>query len=137
MKALNQKSTEIFLKLIDLLEKQGEENHIKIDNTNGSFMPLSFEKLNELVFFKFPAVRFAMAHYFELNGDLVPDPDMTFIYVPEKKQVFAASIQNQFYYREGIYQDDNGVWKYRPIEQADEANFAMVWLHNIKEQQGI
>ncbi len=136
MKSINQKSAEIFNKLVGLLD---EEGHVKIDNTDGVFMYVSFEKLTDTTFVGRPASIYAMAHYFEMNGDLVPDPDMTFIALKEQpEKIYPATFQNAIKYTDAIYTDDKrGVWRINEMLQHDLAHFANIWLKNIKEQQGI
>lgn len=134
MNALNKKASAIFLKLIELLEKS-DKDHMKLDSGSG-YMPLSFEKLGEVNICNRQAINIAMAHYFKMNGDLVPDPDMTFFYFPETKQVFPATFQNQLYYKESMYWNGK-TWMFNDKEQKDQADFANKWLNNIKIQQGI
>lgn len=136
MKTLNKNASKVFLKLVEL-SKKSENNHVKLDNAKGAFMALSFEKLHDFNFGEHPSTKFAMAHYFKQNGDLVPDPDMTFILVHSNKKIFSASYQDQFNYREAIFQDDSGKWKVNEKELNDETAFANIWLKNIKEQQNL
>lgn len=69
--------------------------------------------------------RIAMAHYYELNGDLMADPDMEFTVDNENKTLMAESYQQdnlQFYERV----DEN------PVIANDQNSFAREWLQNIK-----
>jgi len=111
------------------------ESHIKIDNSEGVFMSLSFELLSDINFNGVVAKIYAMAHYYQQNGDLVPDPDMTFIQLVDTPDViYPASMTNTFGYKEGIW-NDNGKWVMDVKEQADQTSFANMWLKNINEQQ--
>ena len=135
MKSINKTSAAIFQKLIALM---GEEGHLKLDNAKGAFIYLAFEKLYPTDFVGRSATVYSMAHYYVLEGDLVPDPDMTFIALNEQpEQVYPMSFQNALTYTEALYQDDNKVWKIKTSSQADLALFANTWLKNIKYQQGI
>ena len=135
MKSINKTSAAIFQKLIALM---GEEGHLKLDNAKGAFMYLAFEKLYPTDFVGRSATVYSMAHYYVLEGDLVPDPDMTFIALTEQpEKVYPMTFQNALTYTEALYQDDNKVWKIKTSSQADLASFANSWLKNIKYQQDI
>ena len=135
MKSINKTSAAIFQKLIALM---GEEGHLKLDNAKGAYMYLAFEKLYPTDFVGRSATVYSMAHYYVLEGDLVPDPDMTFIALNEQpQQVYPMTFQNALTYTEALYQDDNKVWKIKTTSQADLASFANTWLKNIKFQQDI
>ena len=135
MKSINKTSAAIFQRLISLM---GEEGHLKLDNAKGAYMYLAFEKLYPTNFVGRSATVYSMAHYYLQEGDLVPDPDMTFIALTEQpEQVYPMTFQNALTYTEALYQDDNKVWKIKTSSQADLALFANTWLKNIKYQQGI
>ena len=77
-------------------------------------------------------LRIALHHSFELNGDLVPDPDMTVrIYLLEGwKKAEALSYQDQFCYRE-VYPAPNLV----NVQAKKELNqFLVRWLKNCVDQ---
>lgn len=132
MKQLNKTAAIIFNHLVSIL---GEKDHIKIDNSNGTFMPLSFEHLHNKDLMGQEAKVYAMAHYFEQNGDLVPDPDMTFIQLVKSPDIiYPASITTQFGHRQSLWKEDGG-WRINRREQADQASFANQWLVNIRDQQ--
>ena len=98
-------------------------------------MYLSFEKLD---FVGRPATVYSMSHYFEQEGDLVPDPDMTFIAPKDKPESFyPATFQNMLSYTEALYKNDKDVWVINNSKQADITYFANTWLKNIKYQQGL
>lgn len=70
-------------------------------------------------------VRIALAHYFKMNGDSVPDPDMEFEIDVRDKTVSARSFQNQFNYTSAEQDVD--------IDQSivNELNqFALMWFQN-------
>jgi len=101
-------------------------------------MYLSFEKLYECDFVGRPATVYSMSHYFEQEGDLVPDPDMTFIAPKDKPESFyPATFQNMLSYTEALYKNDKDVWVINNSKQADITYFANTWLKNIKYQQGL
>lgn len=80
---------------------------------------------------------FSVAHYYEQNGDLMKDPDMTFLrgvdgeYYPLSYQQDGLGI-----YQDAVEWDDNGNIKgFRPKIQADMVSFANDWMGNIRDQQ--
>ncbi|MGC9329863.1 MAG: DUF6908 domain-containing protein [Candidatus Hinthialibacter sp.] len=135
MKALNVKSTQIFESLYQLAKEDG---HIRIDN-NPSFMPVSVEiiqitDIGDVV---------SVAHYGEQNGDLMSDPEMTFLRTP-KGNVVPMSYCNHYLgvYRESVriterIEDGKQQVTYNPVRQAEHAQFANKWMRNIKEQQNL
>lgn len=132
MKPINKTAAIIFDHLVSLLNG---ENHIKIDNSNGIFMPLSFEFLHDTDLMGQDAKIFAMAHYYEMNGDLIADPDMTFIQLIKSPEiVYPASITTQFGHRQSVWKEGKE-WKINRREQADQTSFANQWLLNIRDQQ--
>lgn len=136
MKKINQKATKVFNKLIELMDGK---DYLKLDNSDGSFMPLSIERLSTGISFGPIQIDiFSLTHYFKQNGDLVPDPDMSFaVSQSNKNSIWALSYQDQFGYQEGVFQDSNSVWKINKHIQRDHTSFASMWLQNIKQQQNI
>ncbi len=126
MKPLNKTATQTFLKIIE-----GLEEHKKIDAKAG-FMPLHVEKLytDEI------GDIFSFAHYYKQNGDMMKDPDMEFI-LTKSGQVFPKMFQMDAppIYEESIFFDEQ--WKVKPAQQRQHAQFANMWLKNIKVQQNI
>lgn len=133
MKGLDTNATEIFVHLAEMANNN--EGHIKINN-NASFMAVTVERLYDFSFGRHKAIMYSIAHYGELNGDLMADPEMTFIFVPAIKKTYPASFTNHYagLYQEGIF-EDNGTWKISNRLQHDQAIFANTWMVNIKEQQ--
>jgi hypothetical protein len=99
----------------------------KISNSD-TYMPVSVNRLSEKLF--------SVTHYYEQNGDLVPDPDMTFYTPDEGQSWFACSFQNAMTYNEAVVFDRNGEpEKYNRHLQADMTRFANTWMGNIRAQQ--
>lgn len=136
MKALNHRATLIFKTLISSLK----EGYVKIDNASGTFMPVSFERLETVSgLMGVNMDLYSLAHYYEQNGDLIADPEMTFFVYDNDKNfmVFPASYRQDGL---GIYQEsifNNGSWKVSPKMQTDHTVFANMWLNNIKNQQNV
>ena len=126
MRRLNKQATRIFDKITEDMDSTGYK---KIDNTNGAFMPLVVEKLATYDM----GTTFSLCHYFKQNGDLCQDPEMVFIRLND-----GAVIPMMFQQYPGIYQESivyNNGWKIKKRMQSDHAQFANMWLKNIKEQQ--
>ena len=135
MKKLNKKAALVFNTLIS---KMNGEQHLKIDNTDGVFMPITIEKLqSEIMIVDMLVDIYSLAHYFQMNGDLVPDPDMTFAVSKVLDNfIVPMTFQDMYNYNEGIF-IVNGTWKINKRYQHDHAAFAGQWLINIKNQQNL
>lgn len=136
MKTLNKTATKIFLALVEMAKKS-ENNHIKIDNTEGTFMPLSIEKIGEIEGYEC----FSMAHYGEQMGDLMADPEMCFLLAQNKNEsiVIPYSFRNDYMGvdRMDILIENNTIKGIRKKAIADNVAFANMWIKNIKNQQNI
>ena len=110
--------------LVDLgiVEKMAETDWIKVENE--PYMPLNVE----LLYQEGSKVVIAMGHYFEQNGDLVPDPDMEVEIDTAEKTARALHFQNQFTYQ-SVKEE------YNPDLQRSLNLFLMDWL-NILHHSG-
>ena len=140
MKTLNPVASTAFLALINLMK---EEQHLKLNNAPGSYMPVIIEFLYHTTMKDKPMKIYSLSHYYEQNGDLVPDPDMTFAVLnalpthPEDlPQIYPLTFQNAIKYDEAVFPEE-GIWKVYPKLQADLTDFADLWLTNIKHQQNL
>jgi hypothetical protein len=102
----------------------------KIDRGLG-FMPVHVECLQRTGL----GVHFSVAHYFESNGDLVPDPDVVFVRTADGWS--PISFQNSIAYRVAVHFHDDGTIEVDEREQADLVSFCNQWMRNIREQQGL
>jgi len=101
----------------------------KYDDSPGIFQPLCVDRIGEN--------QWALAHYFEMNGDLVPDPDMVF-HKTENGDWFPVHFQNQFIFHYCLDFDAEGkINKVKPNLLRDLISFSTMWMKNIKEQQNI
>jgi len=130
MKAVNKQAAKVLDKLVE-----GVNGSVKkVDNRPGDFMAVSIERLWDSDHF----ACFAVAHYYEQNGDLMADPSMEFI------RDKAGNYYPTFYRQdnlglsqESVIFDGYQIKGYRPAWQKDQAVFAGLWMKNIKMQQGI
>lgn len=133
MKYLNKKATKTMNKLISMLEN----GHCKIDNSNGAFMPVVIEKLYDVNNKLFKGTVYSVAHYFEQNGDLCCDPDVTFLEMNGYYIPMTFEQQGELpIYQKAIMQDDDGTWKIQIKAQKSITSFCnTIWFKNIKQQQ--
>jgi hypothetical protein len=127
VKSLNGRATKIFKTLVRGLEP-GAARYV--DNAKGTFMRVAIDCLAQGLF--------AVAHRFEQNGDLCPDPDVEF-YVSPSGDVFPTAI-DQFaapYKRYVEVVEGGGTWRWTGAErgQADLVEFCNMWMKNIEDQQ--
>ena len=148
MKNLNQNSTKIAVKLLELLINAGSDSLVINNNgENSGIMSVHLEKREPIIFISNgkATIReiFSVAHYFEQNGDLMSDPYMEFTVgddIEGNKIVIPILFhQDQPYvYQDAITRDENGSFKgYYPKMQKDITVFANMWMKNISFQQGI
>jgi len=139
MKTLNPNSTRLFCQLI---EKMQGRDHLKIENE--PFMPLTIEKLDEKNGLRGQAKTslYSLAHYYTLNGDLMSDPEMTFLLLePENAGEEICIYPRSFAQSDmGIYEESlififPGVMQIHENMQFQHTEFADVWLGNIRDQK--
>ena len=76
------------------------------------------------------SLRVSLAHYYEVGGDLVPDPDMELKVMPKTKMAEALSYQDAFVHRE-VYPEPE---KVNVAVKADLNAFLDQWLSNLLDQ---
>lgn len=125
-------ATTNFKMLIPFVEaaEKNEDCHAKF--VSGGYMPFSVEYLG---YEHHGAPVFALAHYGELNGDLMADPDMTVAVDEKAGTVEPLTYQNDYV---GIYQavyvtrDGHELW--RPALRTHLDNFLWDWLKTLNNQ---
>ncbi len=84
---------------------------------------------------------YAVAHRFEMNGDLVPDPDVEFFVVmPDGggPVVYPTAIDQAMGYRRHVRFEKGPLPTHlNKRGQADLAVFCGTWFKNIRQQQGV
>ncbi|MFA5575348.1 MAG: hypothetical protein WC994_09910 [Brumimicrobium sp.] len=134
---LNLIPSAIFAQIVAKVEET-ENKHLKFDNSSRAFMPLSVEFLQDVVLFGEKTAKiFSFSHYYKQNGDLVPDPDMTFLFFYSENQpiVLPCTFQDNRIYQEAIFMGDAKKWQVNVKLAKSLASFSNIWLKNIKEQQ--
>lgn len=127
MEKLDDKATEILEKLLDL--RIGT-----IDRSDGAYMPVHIEIIGRTEYCDF----ISLAHYGELNGDSMRDPEMIFALHRKSRRFIPCYYRNDYMGVEqySIRRTDDGILLNRRL-QADHTAFANQWLRNIAAQQCI
>lgn len=124
----------IYQRLLKLIP--GLPDHIKAGRTTGKshlsdgMMDLHFDYLgkdhngNYLI---------ALSHYYEQNGDLIPDPDMQIRVLPDLKAAEALTFQDAFRFRE-IYAEEDGKQLVDLNAKKSLNQFLKFWLGNLLQQ---
>ncbi len=137
MKSLNSKATQIIQKLYGSMSdpkyRQDEDgNYAKIAN-NPNLMPVVVEKVGHLTGY---GEIISIAHYGEQNGDLMADPEMTFVIVDG--EYFPITFRNDYValYQEVFDYNEDGSPEAIDIKlQSELTSFANTWMNSIQEQQ--
>lgn len=140
MKTLSKAATKTFLRLVAGLEP-GQAK--KVDNAAGAFMAVHVDFLRRIQDHGATVEFYAVAHRYEQNGDLVPDPDVEFCVVRPggigAVLVYPVAVDTGLVYRQYVYFDAVGAWPIR-IDKARQqalAVFCGTWLKNIAQQQEV
>lgn len=135
MKKLNQKAEAIFRALI---AQANEEGNAKIDNSKGIYMAVCIQKTGTVSKDYLTGTVWAITHYFEQEGDLCADPEMTFLETKTAIYPLSFEMQGSILAR---YEVSVDIFKDQPTYKArlqkGHADFANQWMLNIKQQQGI
>lgn len=110
-----------------------ELNYERIYPLLADYKKLSIKNFMDLVVQKIKKNEYRIAHYYEQNGDLMADPEMTVRIDTELKTVEALTFQMDAI---GLYQEvypEPG--KYYPRLKKELNDFLRQWLKNL-EQQG-
>ena len=133
MDYLNKTAEKIFNTLIEGLKEPGEAR--KIDNTEGTFMPVHVEIIDQSTYGKHVSI----AHYYVQEGDLMKDPEMTFLN-SLKGNVFPMTFEQDGgipICQVAMEIDENGNIRRNEKIQKSLVDFANMWMKNIKDQQRI
>jgi hypothetical protein len=138
MRRLGKAATKVFMALIAGIPV-GDAR--KIDNAGGAFMAVSVDHLARD---SRGGSLYAVAHRYEANGDLVPDPDVEFYVVddpaqPGDKAIYPTAIDHGplGYYRHVHFDSAGQPARVASRGQAALATFCDDWMRNIARQQGL
>jgi hypothetical protein len=123
MKAVNEQSKNILNKLWELVKAEG---YYKLSN-DPTYIPVIIEMVGKN--------QLSICHYGECNGDLMRDPEMVFY--KQDDDWFPTYFRNDW---AGIEIFSCMITEGRLVEmnkkhQQSQADFADLWLSNIKDQQ--
>jgi uncharacterized protein len=119
----------IYERIFDRLVQLGIDPHNPPEyakSRSEGFMDLNLDFLHKAT----DCVEIALAHYFEMNSDPVPDPDMQIRTYPATKMAEALTYQDQFGYRE-VYPEPG---KVNVAAKKDLNTFLAQWLKNCLDQ---
>lgn len=105
-------------------------------STQGAHIRLDMEGFDRLCIEAVTPSVISVAHYFEMNGDLVAEPDIVF-FVDERGEWIPIEItQSMTGWKRVVEFNEDGskIQRYQPFEQADLAEFAEFWAQNIRDQ---
>jgi hypothetical protein len=123
-------------KFINVIKKILDNNNRSITHRN-VHIRLEQEGYQDLVL-EIHGDKLSLAHYFESNGDLVPDPDILFHIKRSKAEdgefdLYPLHYQNSITYQR-CAEHVEGVWQVNTKLQNDLCAFCTIWANNIKEQ---
>ncbi len=115
----------IFKKLNKLMPFLKDSNDYYFKLKASGYMDLSVDILSK----SDETITIALSHYFEQNGDLIPDPDITMEVDFKEQTVLPLAYQDSFGYRSAVVDD-------KPVEKAvkDLLSFLNTWLSNLANQ---
>ena len=130
MQAINEEAAVVMRKLIGRLK----DDHLKLDNAPGAYMPVVIEQVMDRPGF---SDVYSVAHYGEQNSDLMADPEMTF--GERDGKFYPLTFRNDYlgFVQDVITNHDGHEPKVNEGQQKDLAVFAAQWFRNIAVQQGI
>ena len=132
MKKLNKESTKTMVKLIGKME----DGYAKIDNGGEGIMAVSIEDIGTRIGNQIISV----AHYYKQNGDLMADPEVTFMKIETdgNTEFFPLSYKQASLGmdREYVIFEDEKI-RFDRSKQNDLKNFCNNWFKNIADQQKI
>ena len=124
------KKLDEILPLDEMLAEHRREGHAARKLVSDGFMDLHVDTLTLETSDNGFVWVVAIAHYYRVAGDSVPDPDMTIRVWPKLKQAEALTFQNSLFYQE-VYPEPGKVY---PKLKRDLNEFLEMWLRNIIEQ---
>ena len=133
MRPINKKAQKIMDRLT--AETNSENSHTRIDNNepDSAIMAVVVEWVGGCAL----GDVFSVAHYYEQNGDLMADPEMTFLRAEDGRYYpLSYKLDSLGVYRGGVVWEDGEPRYINAREQRDEAIFAGKWMtENIRWQQ--
>ena len=102
-----------------------QHRHYSVKIASSGFMPLIIEKHDEQI---------VVAHYFEQNGDLIPDPDVEFVDIGGDDWLPVAIQHSTGRYCRTAEKAASGNWLISKGAMADLRSFVRMWARNLRSQ---
>jgi len=124
----------------DKMEKLGiiQAVHDLADSENDSYARFQAEGYMDLIVEvigkKNDKVLVSMAHYYQQNGDSVPDPEMEILVDFKYRMAHAISFSNAFGMVRSEFQEGDGGVLIDPRAKKENDAFLGKWLSNLKQQ---
>lgn len=140
MKGISKKASAKLIALFNATDENG--GHLKIDQTNGNFMPLVVEKTGSNAIYDF----YSTAHYYKQKGDMLRDPEVTYAVHRELRSTKNAWIGSLSYEQDGmffstyehlIFNEEGNICRWKPKCFRDTNSFVTQWMDNVFRQQRI
>ena len=136
MEKLDQISTTIFFRLIQDIDDQNCSKRFDLHSywpkCNGGIMAVHVEKIEDVG--GYPS--YSVAHYYKQNGDLMSDPEMTFVVVGNHIIPISFTQHSLGVFEESVI-DAEGGWMVKQQLHRNHVAFANHWMKNIKDQQDL
>jgi hypothetical protein len=116
---------EKILKAHGLLEAFNSAQHYAAKIASNGFMPLSIEKHGRTI---------TLTHYYEVNGDLVPDPDVEYVDLGGNDWLPVAIQHATGHYCRTAQQAASGNWLVSKRTMQDLQSFSRQWARNLLMQ---
>jgi len=145
MKAVNAKTERIFRAAISMMDARPyypgthtTPSHIKIGETNKTFMPLVVERIgarpspdeNLAVMPDGKTYEtYSFAHYYTQNGDAMRDPEVCLL------DMGPGQLIPYYYLQDGLGIENDYLEQPNPRLQADLADFCSLWAKTLMDQQ--
>ena len=120
-------STRLFHKFILIIPEIEKINEAAKSKSDG-FMDFNIDILEATKY----GTKIALSHYYKHNsGDMIADPDMTFMLNMKEQWIEPLSYQDMYKYDE-VYSDD--YTKFRPHLRQSLLEFSLMWFDNLYAQ---
>jgi hypothetical protein len=118
------------------LIKRVEKLHGKDFSKSGEYIKLKSKGFMDLNIENIGQNLIAISHYYEENGDLIPDPDVQ-IWIAPDGNYYPIAYQNNFGYRRyAELENNNTSWSRADLRgQAELASFCNQWSTNLRNQE--
>ena len=134
MKVLSKRAKAIFMALVTNDDGTRLNGARTIGKDGGAIMAVHVERIWSC---KYGPI-YSVAHYYKQNGDMICDPDMTFLLADGTGEVMPLTWEmGGFRYDVAVEIREDGSFAVRRKLLNSITTFANQWMANIKEQQDI